>query len=103
MFVILLHVVLTMIGGILAAGTLAWLSWALLRRTRFPGIGPISAFGILAVVRNSGDFTQILLMFSAIFAVGAFATLFGTVDVPRRHKKRQPLATCSERRPHLFG
>jgi hypothetical protein len=83
MFAILFDVLVTMFGGVLAAGLLAWLSWTALSRTRFPGLGPMLAFAMLAVIRNAGDFTQTLLMFSAIFALAGFATLFGTLGATR--------------------
>jgi hypothetical protein len=89
MFAILSHVLITMFGAIAAAATLAWLSWTLLRRTRFPGVGPIVAFAMLVVLRHAGDFTQMLLMFSAVLAVGAFATLFVNDGEASRHRKSE--------------
>lgn len=90
MFAILFEVVITVLGAALAAGALAWLSWTLLNRTRFPGLGPILAFAILAVLRNAGDFTQALLIASGIFAVAALATMFATMTETR--KRGKPMA-----------
>jgi hypothetical protein len=77
MFAILFNVLVTMAVALFGAGALASLSWWLLSRTRFPGLGPVVVFGILLIARNAGGFSQMLLMFSGILAVGAFATLFG--------------------------
>jgi hypothetical protein len=87
MFAILFEVLTSMVGSALAAGTLAWLSWTLLSRTRFPGLGPIFAFVMLAVLCNAGDFTETLLIFSGILAAAAFATFFDAVTEMHQHGK----------------
>jgi hypothetical protein len=102
MFAILFHVLITMIGAILIAGILAWLSWTLLGWTRFPGLGPIAAFAILTVIQHSGEFTQMLLMFSALLAVGAFGTLFVTEVDKARPRKSSTIAAGYKHWPHLF-
>lgn len=102
MFVILFHVLITMMGAIFIAVSLAWLSWTLLRWTRFPGLGPVAAFAILVAARHSGEFTQMLLMFSAILAVGAVGTLFiGTGDAPGTRKSPR-VGIRHEHWSHLF-
>jgi hypothetical protein len=99
MFAILFEVLIIMLGAVLAAGVLAWLSWTLLSRTRFPGLGPILVFAALAILRNAGDFTQTLLIFSGIFAAAAFATLFGTMTEIRHHGKPPARPARSTHRP----
>jgi hypothetical protein len=75
MIEIVVHVLLGMVGGALIAGIAAWLSWELLSWTHHPGWGPLLAFVILAVTLHGNDFTQMILIFSGLFALIGLITL----------------------------
>ena len=83
MFGIFLHALATTVGGIFVGGAIAWLSWAVLGWTRYPGLGPLAAFVLLALILHSNDFTQMILLFSALFAVGGFVCLVVDRSVAR--------------------
>ena len=86
MIMILVNVLLAMVGGALVAGAIAWLSWTMLRWTGYPGVGPAIGFAVLALTLHSSDFTQMLILFSALLALGGLATLFGPGHSARRRK-----------------
>lgn len=95
---ILLNVLLTMAGGALAAASIGWLFWTILSRTRFPGIGPVVAFAILALALHPSDFVQMLLLFSGIVAVGGIASLLDSGrDPPGRRKSVDTAAKTMSR------
>ena len=71
------HVMLTMAAGSLVAAAGAWLSWLLLSWTRLPALGPVILFLILVFTLHASDFTQMLLLFSGLFALAALVTLAG--------------------------
>ena len=75
MFGIFLHAVFTTLGGLFIGGSVACVFWALLGWTRYPGLGPAAAFVTLALLLHPNDFTQMILLFSALFGLGGLASL----------------------------
>lgn len=98
MLMILLNVLTASVGGAVVAAAIAWLSWTVLRWTGYPGIGPMIAFAILAFTLNSSDFGQMLLVFSALFAIGGLVTLVGpSRPVKPREKAASPTVGAGPR------
>ena len=71
-----LHLLATIVGGSIVAFILAGLAWFVLRWTAFQGVGPVIVFAVLATNLPSTEFTQMLLLFSGLYALVGFVSLF---------------------------
>ncbi|QJU57371.1 hypothetical protein HL653_05820 [Sphingomonas sp. AP4-R1] len=71
MVVIVAHTLLAIVGGALAAATVAWLGWKVASWTLHPGWAPGLLFILLASLLHSSDFTQMFFLFGGLLSIVA--------------------------------